>query len=64
MRKELEGYVNSRYTNHIIVEVEFYGFVVGGLWGGVMVHNWLTFSIISEDEEFVIRYYSRNLLFW
>lgn len=26
--KELEGYINSGYTNHSIIEVEFYAIVV------------------------------------
>jgi len=64
MGKELESYVNSGYTNHTIIEMEYFGIITIGVWRGVMVHNWVTFRMISEDEEFVRRYYSGNLLFW
>jgi len=62
--KELEIYINSRYTNHRLVEGWFYLIVGIRLWRRVIVHNWITFSMISRDEEFVIKYYSRNLVFW
>lgn len=37
--KELENYINSGYTNHILVEGWFYLIVRIRLWGRVMAHN-------------------------
>jgi len=39
MGKELESYVNSRYTNHTIIEIEYFGIITTGVWRGVIVHN-------------------------